>query len=80
MDKIIELLQKLINKVQNVEEIAIENNNLIGFMISSNTPNKITDKELKSIYLTGEFIEYIKDNNISMDFICHFANSTVGIY
>jgi hypothetical protein len=69
LDKIIELLQKLINKVQNVEEIAIENNNLIGFMISSNTPKKITDKELKSIYLTGEFIEYIKDNNIPMDFI-----------
>ena len=69
MDKIIKLLQKLINKVQNVEEIAVENNNLIGFMLTSNSPNKITDKELKSIYLTGEFIEYIKDNNISMDFI-----------
>lgn len=69
MDKIIKLLQKLINRVQNVEEIAVENNNLIGFMISNSTPNKITDKELKSIYLTGEFIEYIKDNNIPMDFI-----------
>ncbi len=69
MDKIIKLLEKLLNKVQNVEEIAVENNNLIGFMITGNNLKKIDDKELKSIYLTGEFIEYIKDNNIPMDFI-----------
>lgn len=70
MDKKIQkLIEEILQRIEVLEEIAVNNNNLLGYLISSNKPTPISTSELKSIYLTGEMIEYVQENNIPMDFI-----------
>jgi hypothetical protein len=67
--KIQKLIEEILQRIEVLEEIAVNNNNLLGYLISSNKPTPISTSELKSIYLTGEMIEYVQENNIPMDFI-----------
>ncbi|BAQ85273.1 hypothetical protein [uncultured Mediterranean phage uvMED] len=70
MDKKIQkLIEEILQRIEVLEEIAVNNNNLLGYIISGSKPAPISTNELKSIYLTGEMIEYVQENNIPMDFI-----------
>lgn len=67
--KVKDLIQEIIERIQILEEIAVTNNNLLGFLITGHKGNQMPFSELKSVYLTGEMIEYLQNNNISIDFI-----------
>jgi len=70
LDKVKEILLKLLEKIQNVEEIAVHNNNLLGFMLSqkqSSAKFNPDTKKLMSIYLDSEMLAYLEENNISLD-------------
>lgn len=73
MDKIIEILNELLSKIEDLEDISVHNNNLLGFLIErTRVPQpqiKINTDELQSIYITGEMIDYLQKNDISMDFV-----------
>jgi len=67
--KIQKLIEEILQRIEVLEEITVNNNNLLGYIISGSKPTPISTNELKSIYLTGEMIEYVQENNIPMDFI-----------
>lgn len=67
--KVKDLIEEIIERIQILEEIAVTNNNLLGFLITGHKGNQMPSSELKSVYLTGEMIEYLQNNNISIDFI-----------
>tara|TARA_Y100001938_G_scaffold143396_1_gene216095 strand:- start:533 stop:760 length:228 start_codon:yes stop_codon:yes gene_type:complete len=70
LDKVKEILLKLLEKIQDVEEIASHNNNLLGFMLSqkqSSAKFNPGTKKLMSIYLDSEMLAYLEENNISLD-------------
>ncbi len=70
MDKKIQkLIEEILQRIEILEEIAVNNNNLLGYIVTGSKATPISTKELKSIYLTGEMIEYVQENNIPMDFI-----------
>tara|TARA_R100000655_G_scaffold43575_2_gene79982 strand:- start:8822 stop:9067 length:246 start_codon:yes stop_codon:yes gene_type:complete len=76
LDKLKELLNKLFEKIEDVEQIAVHNNNLLGFMLSNRAKsekpksavyfNPETHKIL-AIHLDMELMEYLEENNISLD-------------
>jgi len=76
LDKLKELLSKLLEKIENVEEIAVHNNNLLGFMLSERVKNKESKPavyfnpkthKILAIHLDMELMEYLEENNISLD-------------
>lgn len=71
MDKVIKMLEKILSDIEKIEEVSSYNNSLLGFLISKKISNDIIpmDSELKSVVLTGEMMEYLQENNISMDFL-----------
>lgn len=70
MDKKIQkLIEEILQRIEILEEIAVNNNNLLGYIVTGSKATPISTNELKSIYLTGEMIEYVQENNIPMDFI-----------
>jgi len=71
LDKVIKMLEKILSDIEKIEEVSSYNNSLLGFLISKKISNDIIpmDSELKSVVLTGEMMEYLQENNISMDFL-----------
>lgn len=71
MDKVIKLLEKILSDIERVEEISSYNNSLLGFLISKKVQQQIVpaENDVKSVLLTGEMLEYLQDNDISMDFL-----------
>jgi|APSaa5957512493_1039668.scaffolds.fasta_scaffold293009_1 hypothetical protein len=65
------MLEKILSDIEKIEEVSSYNNSLLGFLISKKISNDIIpmDSELKSVVLTGEMMEYLQENNISMDFL-----------
>lgn len=70
MDKLKELLSKLIEKIEDVEQIAVHNNNLLGFMLSnrqSSAKFSPETKKLVSIHMDAEMMAYLEENDIDLD-------------
>jgi hypothetical protein len=70
LDKLKELLSRLIEKIENIEEIAVHNNNLLGFILSKKEQSAKFSPEtnkLMSIHLEAEMLDYLEENNISLD-------------
>ncbi len=70
MDELIKKIEKLFEKVVEVEEIARNNNHLIGFMLSGSPKSISLDgHRVKSMFLSSEMLEYLQENDISIDFL-----------
>lgn len=70
MDKIKEMLLHLIEKIENIEEIAIHNNNLIGFILGKGQKSvKFSENSQKptSIHIETDMMQYLEENNIPLD-------------
>ena len=70
MDKIKEILLKLLQRIDEVEEIAVHNNNLLGFILSkrqSSAKFSPETKKLVSIHMDSEMMAYIEENDIDLD-------------
>ena len=71
MDKVIKLLEKILSDIERIEEVSSYNNSLLGFLISKKVQQNIipVEDDMKSVLLTGEMLEYLQENDISMDFL-----------
>lgn len=69
MDKYIKILEQILKKVESIEEIGKQNNQLIGFLISERTQSPFSTNRYKSVLLTAEMIDYMQINKIPMDFL-----------
>ena len=70
MDRIKEILQKLLERIEEVEEITVHNNNLLGFILSkkqNSTKFNPETKKLISIHMDSEMMAYLEENDISLD-------------
>ena len=70
MDKLKELISKLIEKIEDVEQISVHNNNLLGFMLSnrqSSAKFSPETKKLVSIHMDAEMMAYLEENDIDLD-------------
>lgn len=70
MDKLKELISKLIEKIEDVEQISVHNNNLLGFMLSnrqSSAKFSTETKKLVSIHMDAEMMAYLEENDIDLD-------------
>ncbi len=69
MDKFIKILEQILEKVENLEDLTKMNNSLIGFIISEKNSNPFSEQKYKSVLLTAEMLDYMQTNNIPMDFL-----------
>jgi len=71
LDKVIKLLEKILSDIERIEEVSSYNNSLLGFLISKKVQQNIipVEDDMKSVLLTGEMLEYLQENDISMDFL-----------
>tara|TARA_R100000664_G_C2684972_1_gene91408 strand:+ start:456 stop:683 length:228 start_codon:yes stop_codon:yes gene_type:complete len=70
LDRIKEILQKLLERIEEVEEITVHNNNLLGFILSKKQNSAKFNPETKkliSIHMDSEMMAYLEENDISLD-------------
>lgn len=70
MDELLKKIEQLLDKVSEVEEITRNNNHLIGFMLNGEPKSvSLEGHRVKSMFLSSEMLEYLQENDISMDFL-----------